>query len=114
MNPEELQYIEEVPEPERKVAYSYETYAGGGMIVHEFDDVGFHRLRTGEGAWPQEAKSRWVPYECLSVLDLPGNPGYRYVGASAYGLLDNATEGVFRVEALTSVEALNNVLRRSS
>lgn len=96
----ELQYVHmKVLPEERKVDYSYQVYAGGGMVVHEFDAQGWHRLRTGDGWESHQAEGQWTAYEHLALLEIPGNGG-TYAGATAYGLLDNTEECVIRLSTL--------------
>jgi len=84
-------------ERQRKVSESYEVYAGGGLIRHEFDDEGFHRIVGWDGA-----TSDWMAYTSLAVISAPYDSRYVYIGATAYGLLQNAKECVARVEVLVS------------
>lgn len=79
----------------RKVESEYEVYAGGGMIKHQFDERGCHRLVGWDGK-----PGDWTGYVHLAVLPSPSEEKYLYIGATAYGLLDNIGECVARVEVL--------------
>lgn len=94
-NQEPIFIDEEGEEPERNVEYEYEVYAGGGMILHQFDDEGRHRLVD----WNANA-SRWVSYTSVAMLPAPNDHKFYYIGVTAYGLFENADEQVFRVERM--------------
>lgn len=102
MNENELVYHEEKQVPdEREVTSSYEVAAGGGVVHHEFDERGNHRLRAGQGWAAEGTTGDWSAYQHTCVLRIPGtDPRFMLVGVTAYGLLDNVHEMVCRVEVL--------------